>query len=121
MDTPLSRSAFQQETHDKMFGGVDTTTRPHLVEEDTWTTAHNMVAINTQFTQVPQKVVIGTLGVPILALLSIPVGSNPSSSMVALTANGMFVVKMLNGQVTFEQMYLNQYQTYGNHLQQTNG
>jgi hypothetical protein len=109
-------SKHQQETHDKMFGGVDTTTRPHLVEEDSWTTAHNIMAINTNFQQVPPKVAIGTLTGPILALFTIPAGNNSSASIVALTPNGAYVVKINNGEATFEQMYLENFQVFDNKL-----
>lgn len=106
-----------------MFGGVDSTTRPHLVEDDCWTTAHNLVAINTFFSQVPPKVLIGATaldGGPILGLLSVPSGANASSAMIALTPTRAYLVKFSNGNPTFEDMYLENYQTYDNHLNPTN-
>lgn len=119
----VSTSKFQQETHDRMFGGVDTTTRPHLVEDDTWIQAHNMMAINTYFSQVPPKVVVGSVGprAPIMALFYVPSGTNPQGSLVALTPNGAYIVKITNGLAIFEQMYLENFQTFDNRLNPTNG
>lgn len=118
-------SEHQQQTHDKMFGGVDSTTRPHLVEDDSWIEAHNMVAINTFFAQVPPKVLVGNgspglLGI-IIALFAIPAGTNPSNAMVALTTTGAFIVKFENDVVTFERMYLENFQVFNTKLQPVNG
>lgn len=106
------QKAHQPITHERMLGGVDTTSPPHLLADDEWVTAHNMVAINGQFQQVPHKVQQGGVGTTdtILALLSIPCGNQGGGTLIALTATTAFAVKPVAGtSLTSVQMYMEQY------------
>lgn len=90
-------SEHQQITREKMLGGVDTTTRPHLLGEDEWVTAHNMVAVNSRFAQVPHKVVKQNLGAgPILSIITMPSGGAGGSVNVVLTDSGAFAYASSN-------------------------
>ncbi len=87
-------------SHISGVGGVDSTSRAHLVDESKWTVSHNISSTNTQVSQVLRKKIVGRVGgvinypYALQTLVNLPTGTKDRSLVVGLSSRHAFQVNV---------------------------
>lgn len=91
-------SVYQANPHFNGTGGVDSSSPPHLVEENKWTKCHQFRVAFGGVVQVPNKVLLGTIPIsePLLRIVSLPSGFSNRCLLVALTLTAVYQIKPTN-------------------------